>query len=741
MSTDNRAVSSQCEILTDLRKGVAGRMAPGLVALGVVLVLATEACHWDWRVHIAALLLVLLPASLWLVLRRWYVAGAWALVLNGLMGSALAAYWLPSSTMLALAALPVAMASLLLGLAGGLLTALLASAAVIWVSLALGVAERAATVPLLMLIWGVFGMAGLYGHHSSVAVDCLWSHYDQAHDQLDQAREQRLELKQAQDDLLQANSELARLSDRLAWMRQLAEEARHAKEEFVANVSHELRTPLNMIIGFSEMISLSPDAYGASLPAPLLADISVILRNSRHLAGLVDDVLDLSQVEAGRMSLAREWVSLAQIIQEATLAVRPLYEAKKLYLTVDIPTGLPPLFGDHTRLRQVLLNLLSNAARFTEHGGSKIAVRRDAGGLTVSVADTGPGVAPENQERIFEPFQQADGSIRRKLGGTGLGLSISERFVKMHGGRMWLESTPGRGSAFFFSLPVQGALPPLAASPLRWLSEEYAERQRIGSTRAPSLSLAPRLVVVESGNVLQRLLSRYLEEFEVVTARTVQEAVAQLGRSPAQALLINDPAPEKAARELSEQVDELPFGIPAITCWVPGEADATAHLGVKRYLLKPVSKESLLAALDALGQEIRTILLVDDQAEVLQLFGRMLSGSGRGYSVLKALDGSWALDLLRSRHPDVVLLDLVMEGVDGYAVLREMAADPAMCDIPVIAISALDPVHASIIGCSLTLVRSGGLIFRDLLSAVRLWADVTRRQVLAEPASAETHLG
>ena len=222
--------------------------------------------------------------------------------------------------------------------------------------------------------WGVLAgglLSGSLGWGATRALYTVteWSifSFQQAQQRLDQARNQRLEFKQMQEDLTQANRELARLSDRLKAMYQVAEDARRTKEEFVANVSHELRTPLNMIIGFCEMITNAPQVYGGGLPPALLADITAIQRNSQHLARLVDDVLDLSQVEAGKMVLTREWVNLPEIIDASALASgRALFESKGLYLHVEVPRDLPWVYCDSTRIRQVMLNLLSNAGRFTQ---------------------------------------------------------------------------------------------------------------------------------------------------------------------------------------------------------------------------------------------------------------------------------------------------------------------------------------------------------------------------------------
>ena len=277
---------------------------------------------------------------------------------------------------------------------------------------------------------------------------------------MDAARDAQADLKQAVKDLAEANLQTARLNQLLGMARHAAEEAERAKAEFVANVSHELRTPLNMVIGFAEMIMSAPKTYGRVSTA-LRADLAVIHRNSQHLAALIDDVLDLSQIEAGRMALTKERVALGEIIAAATEAIRPLYQTKGLYLRTEAPEGLV-VSCDRTRVREVLLNLLSNAGRFTEQGGVTVQARVMGQEVVVSVSDTGPGIAPEDQARLFQPFQQADGSIRRRFGGSGLGLSISKHFVELHDGRMWLESGVGSGTTIFFTLPFEPRRRPVA---------------------------------------------------------------------------------------------------------------------------------------------------------------------------------------------------------------------------------------------------------------------------------------
>jgi signal transduction histidine kinase/CheY-like chemotaxis protein len=543
---------------------------------------------------------------------------------------------------------------------------------------------------------------------------------------MEDAREQRMELKQTQEDLIQANRELARLTDRLKAMHQVAEEARRAKEEFVANVSHELRTPLNMIIGFSEVITQSPRVYGDKLPPALLADITAIQRNSQHLSKLVDDVLDLSQIEAGRMALSKEWALMQEIVDAAVLAVQPLFDSKGLYLETEIPDNLPSVFCDSTRIRQVVLNLLSNAGRFTEQGGVRVKVQREKDALVTSVSDTGPGIALEDQQKLFEPFQQVDGSLRRRHGGSGLGLSISKQFVEMHGGKVGLESEVGAGTTISFTIPL--GVPPPATSidggaAARWFSpyQQYEPRSR--RSRAPAPALLPRFVLLEKGEAMQRLFSRYLAGFEVVAVPDIESAARELDHSPAQALIVNVPLFREMPVPMN-QLGDLPYSTPTVACWVPGEDNAAQQLGVVHYLVKPVAREELVQAVKELGENVRDVLIVDDNPEALQLFARVLSSEYPSYRVLRASNGQQALDMLRQRQPDLMLLDLMMPGMDGFQVLREKNQDPSIRDIPAIVISAKDPTGEPIVSDTLTVTRSGGLSVRDLLDCIQAVSNV-----------------
>lgn len=576
------------------------------------------------------------------------------------------------------------------------------------------------TDPLIWMV--VFGetlfIAAAWAIADPLISSMKWAaeQYGQAWQNLEEARLQRLELNQVQEDLVLANTELSRLASQLKIMTERAEEARQIKEEFVANVSHELRTPLNMIIGYADLIVKSPKAYGKNLPSRLLVDISAIQRNSEHLIELINDVLDLSQVDTGRMALTRRWSSLSDIIDAAVAAIQPLFNSKGLYLKKVLPEEEVMVYCDSTRIREVILNLLSNAGRFTEQGGVTIWARADDHQVTVTVQDTGPGISPEDRDRIFEPFQQLDSVLHHRTGSSGLGLTISKRFVEMHDGRMWLESEPGNGAQFSFSIPLRAvsteAAPKTGAS--RWFHPYQGYIPRSRPFKGPRPDPTPRFMVVEKEKTLQRLFNRYLSGVEVQSIETIDEAVAELARVPAQVLLINDPQIKP------DRLDgvAIPYGTPVITCWVPGKEEAANRLGVVQYLLKPVQQEALLAALDQLGKAEMNLLLVDDDKEILHLLARIISIARPSYHVIRTNSGREALQLMRERQPDAIFLDLILPDLDGFQILKQKGDDPQIRAIPVFVITSTDPTGIPIISNRFSVQQPDGFSVREFLDCI-----------------------
>ena len=604
---------------------------------------------------IASLLLWLLVVAVW-ALRRWRaMVSSWTLVLGCLVVVLLVTLWGQAGSALLLMQVPVGLAAVALGWVHGAVLGVTCTVLVVCLPEVMLPANGALRFMALVGIWSTYGLMW------------LWTSQEQGRLLLGQARDRQVQLKQSLADLADANQQLTRLNRLVHGLRQAAEEANRSKAQFVANVSHELRTPLNMIIGYSEMIVRAPQVYGKRVPAALLADLGVILRNSEHLSELIDDVLDLSQIQAGKMALTREWVMLAEGIEAAATAVRPLFSSKGLELQVEVRGDLPALLCDRTRVREVVLNLLSNAARFTDSGGVRLVAWQDGGQVYLSVTDSGPGIAPEEQAKLFQPFQQLDGSLGRRHGGTGLGLNISKSIIDLHGGRMWVESEPGRGATFSFCLPIEP--PELAGdNSLRWFRPDWHYEERLGPSMAPAPTLRPRFIVVEAAPNLERLLTRYWDDTQVVAVADMEAAKVELAREPAQAILVNQPSVAGVLQSL-EHTDLLD-GTPVMVCSLPGLHEAANALGATDYLVKPISQEVLIAALMRLGVQAHTVLVVEDEPEAAQLFQRMLAFADTPCRTLRATTGRQALDIMRQHPVDVVLLDLAMPDMDGYEVLR-----------------------------------------------------------------------
>jgi CheY-like chemotaxis protein len=515
------------------------------------------------------------------------------------------------------------------------------------------------------------------------------------------------------------NRQLALANDRMVMLRAIAEEAQKSKAAFVAKVSHEFRTPLNMIIGLIDLLVETPEVYGEALPPPLFEDLKIVHRNCEHLSSMVNDVLDLSQAEAGRLALRQERVSLAGIIEDTVTVVGSLVERKGLSLVVDVPPGLPLVYCDPTRIRQVVLNLVSNAARFTERGSITIRAAHEDECLTVSVIDTGPGITPEDATRVFEPFCQGMHSPWRDQGGSGLGLTISKQFIELHGGRIWLESQPGQGATFAFRIPISSPLGPVA-SPGRWISEEFRWVERTSRPTLQPAPFRPRVVVYDETGELAPALGRWAEQAEVVETRSLSQAAEDLQQYPAHVLLVNAVSPERLW-SLADEARRVVPDLPIVTCCVPPRLDRARTAGARDYLVRPVTQSQLWAAIRSLGKQIHRILVVDDDPDVSQLLRRMLlTGSERHTSqqpleVDTAADGEEALASLRASPPDLVLLDVVLPGMDGWQVLAQISQDATLRDIPVIMVSAQDRAEQQLRSDGLLATLGDGMSISHLL--------------------------
>ena len=662
-----------------------------------------------------SLVLMVLAGLAYLLQIRWPAQARWAIALGLIVILPWAEARLNAPHLLTLLPVVVALATELVGIRGAIALVLATTG---WLVVARGVAVSDGGIvgTALMGAWAMVALITAVYLPTREALAGARAHADQALGLIDRARARQAELAQALDALAHLNRQLVLTTQKLDEARQAAEAAQKLKADFVARVSHELRTPLNMIIGFAEIIMEAPNAYGSDIPQSLLADLAIILRNSRHLSDLIDDVLDLSRIDAGQMAITRERTSIRAIIEAAMDIVRPLFESKGLFLRASTPQRLPQVYCDPTRIRETVVNLLSNAGRFTEQGGVEIAAYCDGPDVIIAVTDTGPGIDPQQGKRLFQPFQQLEDALRRRHGGTGLGLAISKSFVELHGGRMWFDSKLGRGTTFCFRLPIDPPKP-VDSTVMRWLQPTWEYRQRLTRPFLPEADMHLRLVVLEEGTGLMRLLGRYLSHVETARVDSLEQARAELARAPAHALLLNAPAVGEA---LDRVVNSTlgPWDTPVIVCAVPELQQTTGKLGVHDYLLKPVSREELCAALDRLALTGKTILVVDDEPQELRMFWRMLISAGRGYHVLTAGDGEEALALMRTQHCDAVLLDLVMPKMDGFQLLQARSSDPALQAIPIVVITALDPSAQPIVSSSVAVTHGAGLSVPQLLNCV-----------------------
>jgi signal transduction histidine kinase/CheY-like chemotaxis protein len=591
--------------------------------------------------------------------------------------------------------LVVMAAGLLFGPLGGLLTA----GAVTGLTLAL-VPRLGVAVPGEFAGAAIFGawvsaaLAWIASHPLSTALGWAWSSYDQARSKTEELQARQGELNRALKSLNEAYYRLARANEELARARKAAEQARQAKNEFASTISHELRTPLNLILGFSEMMVLSPRQTGAAgplgsapggvqdavLPEGFRGDVEAIYRNACHISNLIDDVLDLSQIEAYRMALERQPVSLQEVGEAAAATVEILYKDKGLELRLDIPADLPLLNIDPVRIRQVLINLLANAARFTNRGGVTITAARQGYEVLVSVVDTGVGIPAADLPLVFQEFNQGSASIRQRYGGSGLGLAVSKRFVEMHGGRMWVESQAGAGSTFRFTLPLGQGVAPATHAP-NW------------DRLTPERGTARTVAVLGADGTASGLVRRYLDGYQVLAAADAGRLRTLVRRRPTQAVVLAVPSGGHGDDGAPADRDPagIPTGIPAaiassvpiVACEIRTPRPADLDAGVAAYLVKPVSRERLRAALKRVARDARTVLVVEDDPEMARLLAGMIHSCSRRAQVRCAPSAEEALRLLDGAVPGVVLLDLSLPGMSGQQLLRRLRARPALRDVPV----------------------------------------------------------
>lgn len=474
----------------------------------------------------------------------------------------------------------------------------------------------------------------------------------------------------------------------------LADTANRAKSTFLANMSHELRTPLNAIIGYSEM--LKEDALIAGNEV-ILPDLEKIHVAGKHLLALINDVLDISKIEAGKMQVYLETFNIAELVREAASTARPMIEQGHNTLDMRFDINIGFMHSDRLKVQQCLFNLLSNAAKFTASGKITLKVQRinspgengkpGAEMIVFQVADSGIGIAPDQLGRLFQPFTQADASTTRRYGGTGLGLAITSHFCRLLGGDIAVESQPGKGSVFTIRLPagitisdvppvVVERVPPPATEPVRLKSEQQ-----------------PVILVIDDDPTIPALLERFLarDGFQIASAVSGGEGIqiARQLRPIAITLDVMMPGIDGWTVLSALKNDPLTKDIPVIMLTMADNRNLGYALGVSEYLPKPVDREQLLSILHKYQPDReRPILIVEDDPIVREMLRRLLEKEGQ--PVQEAENGRLGLERVRASTPQLILLDLLMPEMDGFAFVHALRQNALWRKIPVVVMTAKD---------------------------------------------------
>ena len=554
--------------------------------------------------------------------------------------------------------------------------------------------ESDLTSRTLALVWGVLGLIGavvllvlaasyIFAGRLSTALLTAKLHEDAARKASALAHEAQLAAETARIEAVTARDD--------------AEAANRTKSAFLANMSHELRTPMNAIIGYSEMLAEEAEDAGVE---EFIPDLNKIQSAGKHLLSLINDILDLSKIESGKMTVYLEAFDVKSLVEDVAATVKPLLAKNNNQLILNIQPDLGPMTSDLTKVRQTLFNLLSNASKFTENGTITLSAQLDQSGLssnvTFAVQDTGIGMTPEQCGKLFQAFSQADASTTRKYGGTGLGLAISRRFCQILGGDITVASIPGTGSTFTVILPLQSVdttatehhpeTPPAQTKP----AAAATQSAETGSSRGV-------IVVIDDDANVRHLMERFLnrEGFTVHTAADGASGVALVRQYKPMAVTSDIMMPGMDGWSVLSAIKSDPeiSDIPVIMLTMGDTQELGFALGAFDFLSKPLDRNQLLKALERINLPASSeteILIVEDDRDTRELLQRTLEREG--WKVITATDGVNAIELLASaaRVPDLVLLDLMMPRLDGFGVLDAIRKNPLWVSIPVVILTAKD---------------------------------------------------
>ncbi len=496
--------------------------------------------------------------------------------------------------------------------------------------------------------------------------------------QAEELQAQNEELESQSEEIRQNAEELQEQNLELEAQKEQVESADRLKSEFLSNMSHELRTPLNSVMALSRVLTLQAKE---KLSEEERSYLEIIERNGRNLLSLINDILDLSKIEAGRMDIHPRPFSVISTIETILERLEPMAREKKIQLRHALPEELPPIESDEARVQQILQNLIANAVKFTEEGSVAITGSTDGDHIAIKISDTGIGIPKKDLPHIFEEFRQVDGTTARPYEGTGLGLAIAHKTAHMLGGEVTVESLVGKGSTFTLTLPVK----PRCVMPV---SEPLTLKPVAGGKRS-----RPGVLVIDDEPEAAAMISNYLsrEGYAVMTATSGKEGVRLARKHRPFAITLDIIMPDMDGWEVLQALKQHPEtkDIPVIVVSISHDRETGMALGAVGFITKPVNQARLMAEIRSIdGPTPHAVLIVDDDAIDRQEMARMVAEEGM--DAIVAENGAQCMERLKEALPDVMVLDLMMPEVDGFEVLRRVRSDPDVQAVPVIVVTAKD---------------------------------------------------